>query len=233
MAVVRLQAVILDAAGTLLRPREPIGETYARIAAVHGVALPACRLDEAFHRVFAGRPLYTYGGRDLALAQHVERRWWWELVRSTFRAADGSARFQDFDAFFDALWEHYADARAWQLLPGVPAALEALRSDGRRLALLSNFDQRLRPLLRDLGLHPCFEAVTLPADAQAAKPDCRIFEVCLKRLGLPPHRAVYVGDHASHDVKAARAAGLHAIDIHTLSGMDALPRAVRALEDSP
>jgi len=232
MTALRIQAVILDAAGTLLCPREPVGESYARMAAIHGVQLPASRLDEAFHRVFATRPAHVPASRDPATSQALERRWWWELVRSTFRAADGSAHFEDFDAFFAMLWDHYADARAWRLLPGVATALASLRNEGRRLAVLSNFDQRLRPLLRDLGLQAGFDVVTLPADAGAAKPDPLIFEVCLESLGLPPQRAVYVGDHASQDVTAARAVGLWAIDVRSLSGMDALPAAVQALEEA-
>ena len=38
----------ISAAGTLIDPGEPVGETYARIAGHFGVELPARRLSDAF-----------------------------------------------------------------------------------------------------------------------------------------------------------------------------------------
>ena len=225
-----IQAVLFDAAGTLLRVREPVGVTYARIAARHGVELPAQRLEDAFGRVLAAARPEPRAGEPLDEAQHRERAWWRERVRETFRAADGTARFADFEAFFSELFDHYADAAAWQLLPGVPEALDGLAKQGLRLAVVSNFDQRLRPLLRELGIHDSFEAVTLPADAGAAKPDRTIFDVCLKRLGVPAHRAVYVGEGARGDVQAAEAAGLLAMDVSGWPSLAALPGRVATLE---
>ena len=44
-------------------------------------------------------------------------------------------------------------------------------------------------------------------------------------------QAVYVGDHAVRDVKAARAAGLHAIDVAGSATLAGLPGRVDALEE--
>lgn len=228
----RFKAVIFDAVGTLLRPREPVGETYARLARRYGVDLPASRLEEAFSRMLAAAKPNVYPGRSLAQVAELEREWWRALVRGIFRAADGSARFDDFDAFFGALFDAYASPDAWELATGARESLRALRGEGRVLALLSNFDQRLRGILRGKHIHQCFAAVTLPADAGAAKPDRAIFDVCLKRLGLPGHRCLYVGDRAREDLEAARAAGLLAIDVASLSSLIELPERIRKLEQT-
>ncbi len=231
MAVLRpIQAVIFDAAETLIRTREPVGDSYARIAAAHGVELPGGRLDEAFHRVFAAAPPNVHPGEPMARAAGLEKRWWWERVRETFRAADQMVRFKDFDAYFEALWRHFASAAAWELAPGARAGLEDLHERRYLLAVLSNFDQRLRPLLRELGVHDLFEAVTLPADAGAAKPERLIFDICLKRLGVANHRCVYVGDRAEEDLVASKTAGLHPIDVASLATLAELPQRVEALE---
>lgn len=229
----RIRAVVFDAMGTLLRLREPVGATYGRLAAAHGVELPSSRIEEAFGRVFAATRPDPKPGEPAWQAAARERARWREIVRQTFRAADGTARFADFDAFFDALWRHYAQAGAWQLMPGALEALDALAASGRELAILSNFDQRLRGILEGLGIHDRFRAVTLPADAGAAKPDRQIFHVCLKRLGLAGPQVVYVGDHAVQDVKASRAAGLRAIDVGGLATLAELPPQVEALEEAP
>ena len=226
----RILAVVFDAVGTLIEPQESVGATYARFARERGVTLPASRLEEAFGRVLAAAEPNVHPGLPLAEAAARERGWWRERVRETFRAADGTARFDDFDACFTALWRHYGSAGAWRLAPGARAALEALAGRGVRLGVLSNFDQRLRGVLRELGLHASFEVVTLPADAGAAKPERLIFDVCLKRLGLAPQRVLYVGDRAVEDVTAAKGAGLLALDVGALPDLEALPEALDRME---
>ena len=151
-------------------------------------------------------------------------------VRETFLAADGTARFRDFDAYFAALWEYFAGGAAWRARLGAHEALAALAASGRRLALLSNFDQRLGPILRELGLHDFFECIVLPGDCGAAKPDRAIFDFCLARLDLPAQRCVYVGDHARLDVEASKEAGLAAIDVAGLATLADLPARIEALE---
>jgi putative hydrolase of the HAD superfamily len=221
----RLQAVLFDAAGTLLELREPVGESYARIAAGYGARVPASRLEEAFRRILAAAPPMAFPGEAPAQVAARERAWWRDVVRGTFRAADGAARFTDFEACFETLWRHFASPDAWRLAPGAEAALTALARAGLRLGVLSNFDQRLHGLLAGLGIQDRFEVVVLPADAGAAKPAARIFEVALARLGLPAGAVLYVGDDADHDVAAARAAGLRAVRVSgpaTLAGLPVL-----------
>jgi putative hydrolase of the HAD superfamily len=226
----RILAVVFDAVGTLLLPRESVGETYARFARAHGVSLPASRLQEAFARVLAAAPANVHPGVPAAAAAERERGWWRDRVRETFRAADGMARFEDFEAFFARVFAHYAEAAAWRLADGARACLDGLAARRLRLGVLSNFDHRLRRVLAGLGLAERFEVVTLPADAGAAKPERAIFDLCLARLGLPAHRVLYVGDHAEQDVAAARRAGLHALDVGQLPGLVALPEALDRLE---
>jgi len=226
----RILAVVFDAVGTLLVPSEGVGETYARLARAHGVALPPGRLQEAFARVLAAAPPNVHPGVPPGVAADRERGWWRERVRETFRAADGMARFDDFEAFFGRLWSHYAEAPAWRLQAGVKRCLDGLAARGLRLGVLSNFDQRLRRLLGALGLAERFEVVTLPADAGAAKPERAIFDACLARLGLGAGRVLYVGDHPTRDVAAAEQAGWLALDASAFPDLAALPAAVDRLE---
>jgi putative hydrolase of the HAD superfamily len=226
----RILAVVFDAVGTLLYPRELVGETYARLAAAHGVVIPASRLEEAFRRVVAAAPPNVHPGATPELAAERERGWWRARVRETFRAADQMARFDDFEAFFARLWSHYAEAAAWRLGAGARQCLDALAARGLRLGVLSNFDQRLRGVLAGLGLAERFEVVTLPADAGAAKPERAIFDACRARLGLAPGQVLYVGDHATLDVAAAREVGWLALDAGTLPDLSALPAAIDRIE---
>jgi len=224
-----MRAVLFDAAGTLIRLREPVGESYARIARRFGVSLPAGHLEDAFRRVFRQMPAMAFPGESAERVVELERGWWRELVRRAFRAADGTARFRDFDACFAALWDHFADAGAWQAMPGAHEALAALRARGLALGVVSNFDGRLPGLLEGLGLAEPFPVVVLPRDAGAAKPDPRIFHVALERLGVAAADAVYVGDDADDDAGGAAAAGIRAILVESLATLAELPRRIESL----
>ena len=225
----RLRAVLFDAAGTLIRPRESVGVTYARRFAEHGAVIGAERVGDAFARVMRGMPPMASGAAEAAAAR--EKDWWREVVRRTLRAADGTARLRDFDACFEALFAHYAAASAWEPAPGAAEALETLAARGLRLAVVSNFDRRLPALLAGLGLARFFDRVVLPSDAGASKPDPRIFAFALEALGVSPAQAVYVGDDPSDDHEGAAAAGLRAVDVRALATLALLPEILARKED--
>jgi putative hydrolase of the HAD superfamily len=203
-----VRAVTLDAAGTLFDVAEPVGATYARIAAAHGIALDAGAVERGFRVAFAGAPPLAFpGASPVRLADH-ERAWWYTVVRAAFGRAGGSPAF---DPCFAELYTHYARPDAWRVHADVPDALRALRTRGLRLGVVSNFDGRLPGLMAGLGLAPLVDAVTHSSLAGAAKPDPAIFHAALTRLGVAPPEALHVGDDPRADVEGARAAGMHAL----------------------
>jgi len=240
--VTRLRAVLFDAAGTLIEPAEPVGETYARVFAGHGARIPAWRLEDAFARVMRGAPPLAFPGEPPARVPDLERRWWRDRVRETLRAADSEARLADPDAAFEELFARFARPEAWRLRPGAREALASLRAAGLATAVVSNFDGRLPGILEGLGLgvgaRPgsgaapprLLDAVVLPADAGCAKPDPRIFHRALARLGgIEPAAALHVGDDPERDLAGARRAGLRAFDVGRVATLAELPRHLAGL----
>jgi putative hydrolase of the HAD superfamily len=215
--------VLFDATGTLIELREPVGETYSRLGRDHGVTLPAWRLDEAFGRVLRRAPPRVFPDTAPGEIAARERTWWWKLVRDTFRAADSTVAFPDFEAFFSEAFEHYATAQAWRLRPYAARALRALRSAKLLVGVVSNFDQRLTKILKAIEIDDLFDSVTLPADCGAEKPDPRIFAAALSSLGVAAEEALYVGDDLLRDLAAARSAGLRALDASQLASLMELP----------
>ncbi|HJW69600.1 MAG TPA: haloacid dehalogenase, partial [Candidatus Binatia bacterium] len=51
-----MRAVTLDAAGTLITVAEPVGDTYARVAARHGLHVSPADAGARFRRAMASRP---------------------------------------------------------------------------------------------------------------------------------------------------------------------------------
>lgn len=224
-----IRAVLFDAAGTLIEPREPPGVTYANFARERGVDLPSWRVDDAYRRVIASAPPLARADVPASEIEARQRAWWRDVVRGTFLAADGTARFDDFDALFEALFRHFGSADAWALRPCARESLCALARRGLRLGIVSNFDPRLAPLARSLGLAPPIETVMLPADCGAWKPDPRIFRAALAALGVSAPEAAFVGDDPETDLAGARAAGLQALDLGTPPRLADLPARIEAL----
>jgi len=217
------RAVLFDAAGTLIEPRAPIGETYARVAEKYGAGMSAWRVGDAFARVWRSAPAMVYPGLPAETSARREREAWRAIVRQTYLAADSAIRPDDFDACFEELFAFYATGAAWRTRAGAHDALAALRAARVATAVVSNFDRRLPGILADLELSPLLDLIWLPSDAGAAKPDPAIFRGALAKLGVAPERAWFVGNDAQRDLEGARNAGLRPVDIASLATLVDLP----------
>lgn len=203
-----VRAVTLDAGGTLLHVAEPVGIVYARIARRHGIALDADASTLAFEAALGTAPPLAFPDVAPHALLAAERAWWRAVVTTTFGPAAASPAF---DACFDDAWQHYATPAAWRLDADVPALLADLRARRMRLAVVSNFDGRLPPLLAALGIEAFLDAVVYSTAVGAAKPSPRIFSAALARLAVRPDEALHVGDSHAADVVGARHAGMHAV----------------------
>src|SRR5204863_2446793 len=90
-------------------------------------------------------------------------------------------------------------------------ALDGLASKDIPLAIISNWDARLRPLLQQFRLDRYFEIIVVSCEVGFAKPSPVIFEHAAKKLGIAPENIVHVGDSAKEDVAGAEAAGIGAL----------------------
>lgn len=204
----RIGAVTLDAAGTLIQVRQPVGNTYAEIAIRHGIPVQAQAISAAFRTVFPRMSPLAFGAGSPQQRSRQERDWWRTLVRNCLGR---HGQHRAFAAYFDELYGHYACARAWVVYPEVHEVLDLLDARGIPAAVVSNFDSRLHPILHGLGLHERFRAVLCSSEAGAAKPDARIFALACNTLGHDPHRTLHAGDNRQADFEGARAAGLRAL----------------------
>lgn len=114
------------------------------------------------------------------------------------------------DRYLEA--EHRAWAPARQLAATTHALLETLRERGYRLALVSNAldpPWLLHRDLADLGVAERLDAAVFSSEVGWRKPHAAIFERALELLGgVPPERALMVGDRLVEDVGGAAALGM-------------------------
>jgi putative hydrolase of the HAD superfamily len=204
-----LKTIFFDAAGTLFETRRPVGDFYAAVAREFGADISGKAVSAAFRHSFGNAPGLAFGpGRPLEELRRLERAWWRQRVAETFATLH---QFEDFDAYFEALFEFFGDPANWIVYGDVFPALEALRGAGLRLGVISNFDSRLYGLLKGLGLNQFFESVTISSEAGYAKPAAELFKFALEAMGTSAEQALHVGDAPHLDVVGANAAGIDAI----------------------
>ena len=203
-----ISAVTLDATGTLFAPRD-LAADYERVLARHGIAVDRAELARQLPEVWREFASAVDPARDrFASHPHGARGFWRDVVERTCARA-GAARPSRFAVA--ELFERFAEAGAWRVYDEVPAALAALSGRGLRLAVVSNWDERLPRLLAALGLAPSFEAVVVSATVGVEKPHPRIFATAAERLAVAPQRILHVGDRRLEDVEGARGAGMRAL----------------------
>jgi len=96
-----------------------------------------------------------------------------------------------------------------------PCAEDMLREVSRscRLGLISNFTYApvIHAGLRKLGIGQFFSAILVSEDVGWRKPNRKIFQEALKRLGMTAGETVYVGDSPQEDIKGAADAGMRTV----------------------
>ena len=112
--------------------------------------------------------------------------------------------------FLDA--EHTAWAPARQLAGETHALLEALRTRGLLLGLVSNaFDppDLLHRDLAQLGVTERLDTAVFSSEIGRRKPDPAIFEHALGAIGVDAADTLFVGDNLANDIAGAAALGMH------------------------
>jgi putative hydrolase of the HAD superfamily len=199
-----VRAILFDAAGTLFYLTKTVGDHYAYVAGEVGLDLEAEELDRAFHAAWQQMPQrHAIDGPR----ENDDKGWWGELVGRVFDQVAPSLSELDRDNFFEIAYEHFTEAGVWQLYPEVPEVLEQLR-ERFQLAVISNFDGRLRLILQNLGISKYFAHVFISSELGADKPEPQIFRRALKAMHLDANDVLHVGDDPERDWKAAKEAGL-------------------------
>ena len=199
-----VKAIFFDAAGTLFHLPKGVGYHYAIAGRDVGLSLDAPAVDRAFASAWQQMPRRE---TTRIPREDDDKGWWRDLVDRVIDEVAPATHELDRDAFFEAAYSHFAEAGVWELFPEVLETLQALRPQ-YRLAVISNFDGRLRMIVEQLGISRFFEHLVISSEVGADKPDPFIFERGLELVGVAPNEALHVGDDRIGDWEGAASAGM-------------------------
>lgn len=130
---------------------------------------------------------------------------WDTLARRHAVTPEGMQALRNIGAFYHTTFEAFPDT-----LP----CLEALRSQGLRLAVLTDFELPSIDLtLRHAGIDPSwFEVMINSSMLGVQKPDPKAYQTVLQALGLLAEKCVFIDDKPAN-VRGALLAGMHGVVI--------------------
>src|SRR5581483_5241903 len=202
----RIDGVLFDSGGTLMRPLTAGWWPYPHVRGVveaHGLAgLPWERYAEAH---VAGMAFLDAHHR--LRSEDEERAQFREYYRLVL---GGLGLAAPEPALLHALAEAHIAECEFEPYPDALPAIEAVRSRGLRLGLISNAWPSLESKYQRLGLREFFDPFVISADVGCLKPDAAIFGHAVARIGLPPERLLFVDDEPDY-LAGARAVGLNAV----------------------
>ena len=191
MNAAQLDGVTIDAYGTLVNLVDPVPALAAALAE-RNVPRDRDTVEHGFRVEVEHYVRHSATGHDEEGLARLQQ----ECARVFLEAVDA-----DLDA--GAFAPVYAGAMHFEVLPGVVAALERLRSLGVELAVVANWDLTLQHLLDEAGLSGYFRCVV----HAAAKPAPDGLLRALAELQVDPGRALHIGDDEVDEL-AAEAAGM-------------------------
>jgi putative hydrolase of the HAD superfamily len=205
----RPKVIFFDAVGTLFGVKGSVGQIYAAIAQEFNVQADPAALNQAFIQNFKTASKMTFPEVERSQIPELEYQWWYAIAHSSFSQTGFINQFQDFDRYFQRLYAYFATADAWYLYEEVPAVLSHLQKLGLELAVISNFDSRLYPVLEVLNLAQFFSSVTISTEVGAAKPDRQIFISAMDKH-QPQNQSSYwhIGDSFKEDYEGAKNANI-------------------------
>ena len=200
--------LLLDAMGTLIGLRQSVGESYAAVAETFGLTIAPEAINGVFAGLFRQAPELAFPGLSGEALLEAEERWWTTLVAQVFAACGHEGPLPE--GFGTTLFQHFAKADPWLVYPDVRENLQRWKQRGLKLAVVSNFDQRLLPLLEALELSPLLDAVVVSSVVGAAKPSPLPLQAALQQLELPAEQVWHIGD-SPEDQASAAAAGIRCL----------------------
>jgi 2-haloacid dehalogenase len=206
----RFEILTFDCYGTLVNWEDGILRCLQRVLRTHGKDADARAI------------LQLYGDFE-ALAEQGKYRRYREVLQSVVQQFGERLGFVLTEQEVGSLPESLPEWKPW---PDTVAALRSLHNRFR-LAIVSNVDDDLFAATRpQLGVE--FDQIITAEQARAYKPSPKIFELALRRVGVPAHRVLHVGQSLYHDVIPAQSLGLAAVWVNrpsARSGVGAVKRA--------
>jgi len=220
----KIKCVTFDAGGTLLYPYPSVGEIYADVLTTFNIQIHHDDIENSFNKVFEEK----HKEPRSVINKESDKEWWREVV---FRSLAPLYTFNNFDAVFDELWTEFACASRWNIYDGALETIHQLKAKGYQVAIMSNWDERLRILLDSLEMTDLFDTIFVSCEIGHEKPSPEIFRYAETKLNLKPRDFLHIGDSHFHDYEGATSAKWNCLIINNNKLAKPSPYTIQSFSD--
>jgi putative hydrolase of the HAD superfamily len=206
----KFRAVFFDAGETLLSPHPSFSEIFVAVMAENGVDVNVAEVEDA--RTYVGvnfdELVARAGQTTWSTSPAVSRKFWgvvYQEILARLVVEDPGGEL------FEALYRRFTQFDSYRLFDDVLPTIDAIRSAGLQVGLISNFEDWLEEMLTAWEVTRLFDPIVISGVEGVEKPDPAIFLLAVERAGVAPEDAVYIGDHPRIDAAAAEAVGMGSI----------------------
>jgi putative hydrolase of the HAD superfamily len=203
-----IDVVFLDAGETILHPHPSWPELFATTCAQRGFTVSAEEVAPVLYGMLRSwSDVAAEAGVDNpSLSDEGSYRFWTFVYRRCLHGLGiGDPSLPD------DLYKVFTDTATYRLYDDALPAIDALRRQGHRVGLISNFEGWLEEMLVELEVGDVFDVSVISGLVGVEKPDVRIYELAIESAGVPAEETVHVGDSVALDIEPATAAGMRAV----------------------
>lgn len=197
--------IVFDAVGTVIRPEPSVPVAYHTIGQQFGSERTVQDVGARFAAAFAEtEQLDLADDRRLMTSPAVEEARWKHVVGAVY------PEIADQEGCFQVLHDYFAQPSAWRLFDDAASTLRSLSDSGIRLAVASNFDDRLHTICDGTPALRSFSRRFVSSELGFRKPSEDFYRGILADLNVAPARVLMIGDSLENDILGALAVGIQA-----------------------
>ncbi len=204
------KAVTFDVGYTIISPAEPVGISYQRHLANHGINIASELLETSFFSSWEDH-VRNSEGLLYGTTEEEATATWANLLHNMLQKTVGKSDAKTVKAVSGAIFREFSTSAAWSIHPHWERIIDFCRRQNWKIGLVSNWDVRLSTLLTDLGISEQVDFQIISAECGIEKPHEDIFFLATTEVGCNIGEIVHVGDTLVDDVWGAVNAGAKSI----------------------
>jgi putative hydrolase of the HAD superfamily len=216
----KIRGILFDLYGTLIdiHTDESSDEIYRAIShflTYQGISLDRQEIRDQYYRIMEEQRR----ARGEEYPEFDAVKVWREIIRRNpgTSALIPAARLKLLPGFLAEIYRGISRQRL-KLYPEVKTVLDALRTRFRLAVVSDGQSCWAVPEMRALGVESYFDPIIVSSNYGFRKPDGRLFEMALSRLGLAPKQVVFVGNDMYRDIFGAVRLGIKTVYFSSSQG---------------
>lgn len=211
--VLESEAILFDAADTLIAPFPSRGSILSNLALSKGVKVDPELAEHVFHTKYDDwEKEKLFSDEYIQASSENRKKLYLKLNADILKECSPSTPYETLLTIGEEIYTNmYTNSKCWKVIDGVEGFLTKQKENEKRLGIVDNWNKNLFKILEDLNLSKYFEFIISGGELGIRKPSRDIFIHALNILNLPAEKVLFIGDRYIDDILGPRSAKIQPI----------------------